>query len=55
MKEHISGEILFEEFVEQIECNQEAEDVQNPYTPSQIVSLAYANIEKCGLYQDDCW
>ena len=28
--------------------------VQNPYTPTQIVSMAYANIEKCGLYQDDC-
>ena len=28
--------------------------VHNPYTPTQIVSMAYANIEKCGLYQDDC-
>ena len=27
---------------------------ENPYTPAQIVSMAYENIEKCGLYQDDC-
>ena len=50
MKEPISGETLFEEFVEQIEWNQEAVAVQNPYLPTQIVSMAYANIEKCGLY-----
>ena len=28
--------------------------MQNPYSPAQIVSMAYANIDKCGLYQDDC-
>ena len=54
MKEPISGKTLFEEFDKQIEWNQEAVAVQNPYSPSQIVSMAYANIEKCGLYQDDC-
>ena len=54
MKEPISGETLFEEFVEKIEWNQEAVAVQNPYSPAQIVSMAYTNIEKCGLYQDDC-
>ena len=54
MKEPISGETLFEEFVEKIEWNQESVAVQNPYSPAQIVSMAYANIEKCGLYQDDC-
>ena len=54
MKEPISGEIIFEDFIEKIEWNQEAVAVQNPYTPAQIVSMAYANIEKCGLYQDDC-
>ena len=53
MKEPISRETLFEEFVEQIEWNQEAVAVQNPYSPAQIVSMAYANIEKCGLYQED--
>ena len=54
IKEPISGETLFEEFVEQIEWNQEAVAAQNPYSPAQIVSTAYANIYKCGLYQDDC-
>ena len=54
IKEPISGETLFEEFVEKIEWNQEAIAVQNPYSPAQIISMAYANIEKCGLYQDDC-
>ena len=28
--------------------------MQNPYSPDQIVSMAYANIDKCDLYQDDC-
>ena len=54
MKETISGETLLEEFVKQIEWNQEAVAVQNPYSPDQIVSMAYANIDNCGLYQDNC-
>ena len=53
MKEPLSGETLFEEFVEQIERNQGSVAVQNPYSPAPIVSMAYANIEKCGLYQDN--
>ena len=53
IKEPISGETLFEEFVDQIEWNQEAVAVHNPYSPAQIVSMAYASIDKCGLYQDD--
>ena len=53
MKEPISGETLFEEFVKKIEWNQEATAVQNLYSLAQFVSMAYANIEKCGLYQDD--
>ena len=53
MKELISGETIFEEFIEQIEWNQEAVAVKNQYTPAQIVSMAFANIKKCGLYQDD--
>ena len=53
MKEPISGKNLFEEFVEQIEWNQEAVAVQNSYSPAQIVYMAYANIEKYGIYQDD--
>ena len=28
--------------------------MQNLYTPAQMVSIAYANIEKFGPYQDDC-
>ena len=36
MKEPISGETLFEEFVDKIEWNQEAVAVQNPYSPAQI-------------------
>ena len=54
MKEPTSGETLFKEFVEKIEWNQEAVAMQNPYSPAQIVPMAYANIEKCGLYQYDC-
>ena len=50
----MSGQTLFEEFVEKIDWNQEAVAVQNPYSPAQIVSMAYANIDKCGLYQDNC-
>ena len=54
MKGPISGETLFEDFVKKIERNQEAVALKNPHTPAQIVSTAYARIEKCGLYQDDC-
>ena len=54
MKEPISCETLSEEFVDQIGWNQEAVAVHNPYSPFQIASMAYANIKKCGLYQDNC-
>ena len=40
MKEHISGKTLFEEFVYQIEWNQEEIAVQNTYSPAEIVSMA---------------
>ena len=53
VKEPISRKTLFEEFVKQIGWNQEAVAVQNPYSPAQIVSMAYANIDKCHLYQDN--
>ena len=36
MKEQISGETIFEEFIEKIEWNKEAVAVQNLYTPAQI-------------------
>ena len=54
MKEPIWGKTLFEEFFEKIERNQEAVAVHNMYSPAQIVSMVYANIEKCGIYQDHC-
>ena len=54
MEETISGETLFEEFVEQIVWNQEAVAVQNQYTPAHIVSMTYTTIEKCRLYQYYC-
>ena len=41
IKEPISDETLFKEFVEQTEWNQEAVAMQNPYYPDQIVSIAY--------------
>ena len=44
IKEPISGETLYEKFVETIEWNKEALAVQNPYSLAQIVSVAYANI-----------
>ena len=54
MKNPINGETLFEDFIEQIEWNQEAVAVQNPYTPTQILSMALNNIRKSGLYTEDC-
>ena len=54
MKEPISGKTLFEDFDEQVEWNEEALAVKNMYSPAQIISMANANIKKCGLYQDDC-
>ena len=52
MKETISGETIFEEFIDEIEWNKEAVALNNPYTPAQIFSMAFSNIGKCGLYQD---
>ena len=43
MKEPISGETIFEDFVDKIEWNQEAVALQNQYSPAQIVSMAYEN------------
>ena len=54
MKEPISGKTLFEEFVEQFEWNKETVAVQNRYSTAQIVSMAYANINKCRLNKNDC-
>ena len=54
MKEPIFSKTLFKEFVEQIEWNKQVLAVQNPHSPAQIVSMAYSNIYKWFLYQDDC-
>ena len=54
MKELISGETIFEEFLEKHKWNREAVAVQNPYKPAYIVSMSYANIVTYGIYQDDC-
>jgi len=54
MKTLINGETLFKDFIEQIEWNQEAVAVQNPYTPEQILSMAVNNVKKSGLYTEDC-
>ena len=43
MKEHISVETLFEDFVKKNEWNQEAVAVHNMYSPDQIVCMAYAS------------
>lgn len=53
-KKPITGETLFEECVEQIEWNQEAVSVHNPYTLKQIVSMVIDNIKKSCLYTEDC-
>ena len=53
-KEPVSVETVFEEFIEKVEWYQEAAAVKNQGTPAQIVYMAYVNIEKSGLYQDDC-
>ena len=45
----LCSKILFKNWVES-----RAVAVHNPYSPAHIVSMAYANIDKCGLYQDDC-
>ena len=54
MKIPITGEIEFETFVQQIEDGQEAVALQNPYTDTQIVTIAENLIESTGFYTMDC-
>ena len=54
MKIPISGETEFETFVQQIEDVQEAVALQNPYTDTQIVTIAENLIESTGFYSMDC-
>ena len=54
MKIPISGETEFEAFVQKIEDGQEAVALQNPYTDTQILTIAENLIESTGLYTMDC-
>ena len=54
MKIPISGETEFDTFVKQIEDGQEALVLQNPYTHTQIVTIAEKLIESTGFYTIDC-
>ena len=52
MKQPITAETLFEEFVEQIETAVDAVATQVPYTRQQIVSIAFTMVENAGIYYD---
>ena len=50
MKQPISSETLFEDFVEQIETKVDAVATQVPYTRQQIVIIAFTMVENAGIY-----
>ena len=52
MKQLISAETLFEEFVEQIETAVDAVATQVPYTRQQTVIIAFTMVENSGIYYD---
>ena len=52
MKQPITAETLFEDFVEQIETAVDAVATQVPYTRQQIVSIAFTTVENTGIYYD---
>ena len=52
MKQLITAENLFEEFVEQIEAAVDAVATQVLYTRQQIVSIAFTSVEDAGIYYD---
>ena len=52
MKQPITAETLFEDFIEQIEIAVEAVASQVPYTDPQIVSIAFSLVETSGIYFD---
>ena len=52
MKQQITSETIFKDFVEQIEFLLDAVVTQIPYTPQQIVSIVFTLVEKLGLYYD---
>ena len=54
LREPISGETHFEELLMQIEDAQEVVAIQNPYTPAQIISIAFTLIQQTGYYDQGC-
>ena len=52
MKQPITAETLFEEFVEHIETAVDAVATQVPYKRQQIVSIAFMTVENAGIYYD---
>ena len=52
MKQPITAETLFEEFVEQIETAVDVVATQVPYTRQQIVSISFTSVENVGIYYD---
>ena len=52
IKQPITAETLFEEFVEQIKTAVDAVPTQVPYTRHQIVSIAFTVVENSGIYYD---
>ena len=52
MKQPITAETLFEEFVKQVETAVDAFATQVPYTRQHIVSIAFTAVENAGIYYD---
>ena len=52
MKQPISTETLFEEFVEKIETAVDVVPTQVPYTRHHIVSIAFTMVENARIYYD---
>ena len=52
MKQPITAETLFDDFVEQIETAVDGVATQITYTREQIVSIAFTSVENAGIYYD---
>ena len=52
MKQPITAETLFEDFVKQKETTVDAVATQVPYTREQIVSIAFTSVGNAGIYYD---
>ena len=53
MKQPITAETLFEEFVKHIETLVDAVATQVKFTRQQIVSIAFTTVENARIYYDD--